>query len=362
MKSISLIVYDFDGVLTDNRVWVSQDGTESVSCNRSDGWWIARIKELGVPQIILSTEKNPVVSARGSKLGLEVVQGQSDKKAALLDIVKRAGHDLSSVCYVGNDMNDFECMKIVGLSIAPRDSHSDILKIAKFVAPTDGGDGVVRHVYDLIQNKGGQVLSQTNRQMSLNSRETISAIIETSIQTKTAILKSESLLKLIERMGDAVVSTLKSGNKIFFAGNGGSFSDSIHLAAEFVSRLNFDRAPLASIALGANQSNLTAIGNDYGYEHVFEREILALGQKGDLLIAISTSGNSPSIINAVKAAKERGVAVFGWSGESGGKLAELCETFKVPAKNTARIQECHIMVGHSICEMAENAIFGSARS
>lgn len=357
MKSISLIVYDFDGVLTDNRVLVSEDGKESVTCNRSDGWWISKIKELGIPQIILSTEKNPVVSARGLKIGLEVIQGQKNKAAALHEFATKASVDFSKICYVGNELNDLEVMRAVGFSVAPQDSHPEILKVAKIVLATNGGAGVVRHLYDWLVNDQNSQAVATLTTSAQNYRATITSIIETSIKTKTAILNSESLLSQIERMGSVVVDALKRGNKIFFAGNGGSFSDSIHLAAEFVSRLNFDRAPLASIALGANQSNLTAIGNDYGYEHVFEREILALGQTGDVLFAISTSGNSPSILGAIKAAKEKGVMTFGLSGESGGRMREFCETLCIPAKNTARIQECHIMVGHSICEIAENALF-----
>lgn len=196
--------------------------------------------------------------------------------------------------------------------------------------------------------------------MSISHRNNLISVINSSIEIKTALLNSSICIGLIENMGIAVVEALKGNNKVMFAGNGGSFSDALHLAAEFVGRYKNDRLPLAAIALGANQSNLTAIGNDYGYEHVFEREVKALGQKGDVLFAISTSGNSPSILAAIKAAQEKGVTVFGWSGETGGKLVELCETLRIPSKNTARIQECHIMVGHIICEIAENAIFGKA--
>jgi 3-deoxy-D-manno-octulosonate 8-phosphate phosphatase (KDO 8-P phosphatase) len=147
-KSVRLIVYDFDGVLTDNRVWVTEDGKESVACNRSDGWWIQQIKKLGLEQVILSTEANPVVSMRGKKIGLEVIQNQPDKRkalAALLDAKKIAPEN---VCYLGNDMNDFECMKWVGFSIAPQDSHPKILEIATYAPPIGGGQGIARYVYD----------------------------------------------------------------------------------------------------------------------------------------------------------------------------------------------------------------------
>lgn len=145
---VKLIVYDFDGVLTDNRVWVSQDGTESVACSRSDGWWIGEIRKLGLDQVILSTEKNPVVSARAQKLSLECIQGQADKKAALLELADRKRVPLEAICYVGNEMNDSECLRAVGFPMCPRDSHPGILGLARHVLPADGGHGVVRHLYD----------------------------------------------------------------------------------------------------------------------------------------------------------------------------------------------------------------------
>ncbi|MEW6055125.1 MAG: HAD hydrolase family protein [Bdellovibrionota bacterium] len=145
-----LIVYDFDGVLTDNRVWVTEDGRESVACNRSDGWWMGQIRKLGIEQIILSTEKNPVVSARARKLNIEAIQGQEDKKAALVALLEKKSLTPSDVCYIGNDMNDAGCMQIVGFSMCPNDSHPEILKLAKKTIPAAGGSGIVRHVYDWV--------------------------------------------------------------------------------------------------------------------------------------------------------------------------------------------------------------------
>jgi len=148
MKAVRLIVYDFDGVLTDNRVWVSGDGTELVACNRSDGWWIKEIARMGIEQVILSTEANPVVAARGKKLGLEVFQGKDDKKAALLEIMRERELSPENVCFVGNEVNDLECLRLVGFPLAPRDSHPRVLELAELVIPADGGHGVVRHVME----------------------------------------------------------------------------------------------------------------------------------------------------------------------------------------------------------------------
>ncbi len=181
--------------------------------------------------------------------------------------------------------------------------------------------------------------------------------IAESIEAKTALLQDEQTLALAVRMAEAVVTALAAGGKVMFAGNGGSFADSIHLAAEFVSRFTMEREPLASIALGANNSILTAIGNDYSFEKVFVRELKALGKAGDVFIALTTSGNSPNILPAVEAAQAMGISVYGLTGGSGGLLAAKCPCVVIPSPVTARIQEAHITLGHILCEFVERKLF-----
>ena len=161
----------------------------------------------------------------------------------------------------------------------------------------------------------------------------------------------------MQHLAEICLKSLRASGKIIFAGNGGSFADAQHLSAEFTSRFLFDRAPLASIVLGANSSAISAMANDYGYEFVFAREFEALAQPNDVLIAISTSGKSPNILEAVKAAKASGVATFAWTGANGGSLYDVCECLCVPSINTARIQECHILVGHILCGLVESWYF-----
>jgi D-sedoheptulose 7-phosphate isomerase len=156
------------------------------------------------------------------------------------------------------------------------------------------------------------------------------------------------------------VQCLQSGGKVIFAGNGGSFADAQHLSAEFVSRFMFDRAPLASIVLGANNSAISAIGNDYGYEQVFARELQGVAKPGDVFIPITTSGNSRNILVAVEQARKQGLTTVGFTGEGGGKLAALCDCLCVPSRETARIQECHIMIGHIVCGLVEQSYFSGA--
>ena len=153
-------------------------------------------------------------------------------------------------------------------------------------------------------------------------------------------------------------TSLRAGGKLLFAGNGGSAADAQHWAGEMVSRFNYDRPGLAAIALTTDSSILTAIGNDYGYDYTFARQVEALGREGDVFIAISTSGNSPNIIRAAESARERGVRVIGFTGQSGGKLFALCNIcFCIPSSETPRIQEGHEFVGHLMCALIEAGMF-----
>ena len=183
--------------------------------------------------------------------------------------------------------------------------------------------------------------------------------IEKSITVKSDIIKNTTLLSKIENLTNEILKSIKNGGKIIFCGNGGSFADSQHLAAEFVSRLRFDRAPLPSIALGTNSSNITAIANDYGYEEVFSREIISLGKEIDIFIPISTSGNSLNILKAIKSAKDKKIKVIGLSGKDGGEMKKMCDVLLVPSESTEKIQESHIMIGHIVCSIVEHEYFST---
>jgi D-sedoheptulose 7-phosphate isomerase len=187
--------------------------------------------------------------------------------------------------------------------------------------------------------------------------EIVKAEITASIKLKTALLEDNALMSKVVNLADRCVISLNSGGKIIFCGNGGSFADAQHLSAEFTSRFLFDRPGLASIALGTNSSALSAIGNDYGYESVFAREIESIGKHTDMLIAITTSGNSVNILKALEAAKEVSVPAVVLTGAGRGMLDDATETLNIPSTDTAKIQECHIMIGHIICGMVEAAIF-----
>ena len=180
--------------------------------------------------------------------------------------------------------------------------------------------------------------------------------IQESISVKTSLLDDAIIQKIFE-LAEKCTSALKGGGKIIFCGNGGSFADAQHLSAEFTSRFLFDRPGLPSLALGTNSSAMTAIGNDYGFENVFSREIESIATPTDVLIAITTSGNSRNILRALEAAKKSNVPAVVLTGAGKGKLEDSIETINVPSTDTARIQECHILIGHIICGLVEEAIF-----
>lgn len=185
--------------------------------------------------------------------------------------------------------------------------------------------------------------------------------IRESIQVKEALLSDTQLLDTVSQIVEHCVLAFERGNKVLFCGNGGSAADAQHLAAELSGRFYFDRAPLFSEALHVNSSFTTAVANDYSFDHIYARMLQAIGKKGDVLFALSTSGNSKNIIKVVEEAKKMGVSVIGMTGEDGGQLKanNLCDfLIRIPSKDTPRTQESHMLIGHLICELIEAKIFG----
>jgi len=194
------------------------------------------------------------------------------------------------------------------------------------------------------------------------SIEAIRQSISESIAVKQQLMEDETTLQRIVAVAEKCVAAFRAGNKLLLAGNGGSAADAQHIAAEIVSRFELDRPGLPAIALNTDTSMLTAIGNDYGYEMIFQRQLEANGAKGDIFIGISTSGNSQNVVNALLKAREMGILAVGLSGADGGKMAEACDIcIHIPSASTPRIQEAHITVGHIICAMVENVLFEQYR-
>jgi D-sedoheptulose 7-phosphate isomerase len=186
----------------------------------------------------------------------------------------------------------------------------------------------------------------------------VTELMKASIATKQTMLSSSELVATTAKASEILVASLRQGNKVILFGNGGSAADAQHIAAELVGRFAFDRPALPALALSVNSSCVTAIGNDYGFDHVFARQIEALAKVGDVAVGISTSGNSPNVVKAVLTARQMGLRTVGLTGASGGTLAKSAEfCICVPSEDTPRIQECHILIGHILSELVEKEIF-----
>lgn len=193
-------------------------------------------------------------------------------------------------------------------------------------------------------------------------RSNITAQIKETQQVLSIMLEDEALLACVEATAKECVHAMKRGNKVLLAGNGGSAADAQHIAGEFVSRFNFDRPGLPAIALTVDTSILTAVGNDYGYEKLFARQIQALGQQGDIFVAYSTSGSSPNILQALEIAKSNGLTCVGLTGNRKGPMVDHCDyLFEVPSADTPKIQEGHLVLGHILCGLVESELFEDPR-
>lgn len=189
-------------------------------------------------------------------------------------------------------------------------------------------------------------------------QEHISDILNDSFNNLQKVISDKGLILEIETITTKIIKAFKDGNKLLLCGNGGSASDAQHIAAELSGRFIKERKPLYAEALHVNSSYMTAVSNDYGFEYTYSRMLEAIGEKGDVLIALSTSGNSENVVNAVKMANSLGMLSVGMSGASGGKIKDLCQhNIIIPSSNTARIQEAHIIVGHIFCQIIEENLF-----
>ena len=182
--------------------------------------------------------------------------------------------------------------------------------------------------------------------------------IQESIRLKSELLSNEEIINNSNMIAEKIIECYKNGNKVFFCGNGGSFADAQHLSAELSGRFYFDRDPLEVVLLAANVSYLTAVGNDYSYSDIFSREIKSSVKEGDILICFSTSGKSKNVIKAIDVAKNKGAIIASFIGNDGGEMKDISDyNLIIPSNNTARIQECHTLLGHTILEIVENKMF-----
>ena len=361
LPTLKAVALDVDGVLTDDTFAWGPDGEEWKSFAFADVMGVSRATKAGITFALISGEASPLVDRYAKKMGIaDVFKGVKDKAAALQEFAARHGLSTREIAFVGNDINDLSALELSGLSAAPADAHPSVLASVDYVAERVGGHGAVREVLDLLMTRGaaapGALPATTHERQSA-----MSGFFKQELDAHEQVLRKlvDEQSDLLQRLADTFVEAFRRGNKLLFCGNGGSAADSQHIAAEFINRFRFDRAALPAIALTVDTSVLTCIGNDAAFDQVFSRQVEALALPGDIVVGLSTSGNSKNVLKALEAARAKKAFTVGLTGAGGfdrmSPLSDLC--LAVPSKDTARIQEGHEFALHCIASIVESVMF-----
>jgi phosphoheptose isomerase len=358
LSTLKAVALDVDGVLTNDTFSWGPNGEEWKSFAFADIMGVSRASKAGFTFALISGEASPLVDRYAAKMGIaDVFKGTRDKAAALRDFAGRHGLSTDEVAFVGNDINDLAALELCGLSAAPADAHPSVLAEVDYVAERTGGHGAVREVLDLLMTRGAGATAAPPQERHTMASSFFRKEFEEHEQVIRRMVDEQG--ELLQRLADTLVEAFRRGNKLLFCGNGGSAADAQHIAAEFINRFRFDRAPLPAIALTVDTSVLTCIGNDASFEQVFSRQVEALAQPGDVVVGISTSGRSANVLRALKAGRARKALTIGFTGAAGlDPMTPLCDLcLAVPSKDTARIQEAHEFAFHCIAALAETAMF-----
>lgn len=351
---IDTVFFDIDGVLTDGMVYIDDEGRETKRISFEDIDAIFRLKRRGIKIGFITGEDNNFADFIKKRFSPDFFEkGCKDKIGYFKKMEIEKECDRTRTCYVGDSEKDIDLLRYVTHSYVPSNVNSTVMLCSKKVTNAKKGCGVIREVVDDVLKIDDLPVPQ---ELKISD---ISSIIQQHQDVISALVSDGNILKKIKRISEIAISCLQSSNKIILCGNGGSAADAQHIAAEFVGRFALDRKGLHAVALGTNISILTAIANDMRYADIFSRQIDAIGNPGDVVIGISTSGNSPNVLAALKAAKNNNMYTVAFTG--GNTDSAICETADealcIPSLDTPRIQEAHILVGHIICEIVEFEIF-----
>lgn len=354
--TIDTALFDIDGVLTDGMVYVNSKGDETKKISFDDIDAIFSLKRAGIKIGFVTGEANSFSEYVKERFSPDFFQsGCKDKLSFYKELERNENLDSSKTCFVGDSRKDEGLLKHLFYSFAPSDADAGIKRSARFVTSAARGNGVIKEVADFIFNKnlgGGGGEDDAYRFWRDGIRDHLKVVSD--------IEDDEAFLSVVDEVAEVIAKTYRSGGRLLLCGNGGSAADSQHIETELVSRFLMQRKALDAEALTVNTSTLSAIGNDYGFDAVFSRQVEAKGKRGDVLLAISTSGNSENIVKAIEAAKKMGMVTVGLTGGNRETMVSRKSDYCicVPSLSTPRIQEVHILVGHMLCEYIEKKIAG----
>lgn len=347
VNEVKAVITDIDGVLTDGRVMLSNGAEMNKKICFKDLDTISLLREKGIKFGIISGESDKFTDVLNEKLRPDYFySGCKEKKKAVEEISHKEGIPLSAVCYIGDGRYDMAAIRAVGIGICPADAIEEVKQAADIVLRCRGGDGCLSVAYSLLFGR------QSEKNESVNN-----IVISDLLEHKgivDSIINNHTLREKIYAAAEMVRKSLERDGQILLCGNGGSAADAQHIATEFVSRFYHERKALNAEALTTNTSTLTAVGNDYSFDRVFARQVEAKGRQGDILIGISTSGESKNIIEAFDVAKKLNMSIIAFTGNRDCTMKRKADiTIDIPSEETPRIQEMHIMIGHIICEIVE---------
>lgn len=346
---IKLLVFDIDGVLTDGAVIVDTQGHEQKKINLKDIDAIFELDKQGFLLAAITGEDTEIVSYFEDRFPWKYFyRGNKRKKDALVELEQKTGFRREEICYVGDGKYDVEPLRYAGISICPADAIGNARHAADIILQSAGGDGCLWELVEILHN-----LNETEHPNHFFYKRW-----EEHAEIFKTIISDQDLIANVMHIAQAAAHNQTEQKQIFLCGNGGSAADAQHIATEFVSRFYMERRALNAEALTVNTSALTAIGNDYSYERIFVRQLEAKAKPGDMLIAISTSGKSKNILEALRFARKQEMKTVILMGEHDNpELDEICDyIIKIPSKVTPRVQEAHIFVGHLIAEYVEHEL------
>lgn len=352
---IKLIIFDIDGIITDDTVIIDDTGREQKRMNFKDVDAIYEFHRRGYQLAAITGESNAMVEYFKNRFPWDYFYSNNKrKKDKIKELIKESGIELSEMCFIGEGKYDVEALEYVGLGVCPSDSIDKAKKAADIILQNQGGHGCVWELISILENYNNGESPQSYFYQRLEEH---SSIFKT-------MASNQKLIDDVLCVGNQMIQMFHNQGQVFLCGNGGSAADAQHIATEFISRFYKERPAMNVEALTVNTSTLTAVANDYNYEKVFVRQLEAKAKSKDLLIGISTSGNSKNVIEAMRYAKNIGMRTVILMGDYiNFELDDISDwIIKIPSKITPRIQEAHIFIGHLLAEYVESKMFDQFRN